>query len=186
MATFKLPRLPVGWDKQPQLFERYWDEAMTSLEKTLNEILQIPVIQAGLAGVKLSSSQQAISTSFPVGLTMTVSAAGSLVISNHLRRYTDGHLDVAVTGTTIATGLAPGDIRSVGYDDSTRTGGAVTYLLVIDDLDAHFSTANPNRHYVGYFQVPDTGSPPADVAVATPPGRAAPKKFDEDYDGGTA
>jgi hypothetical protein len=186
-TSLKLPRLPVNWDKQPQLFERYWDEAMTKLEKTLNDILQIPIIQAGLTSVKLSATQQSIATSFPVGLTMTVTSTGSLVISNHSRRYTDGHVDVAITGATIATGLTSGALRSVGYDDATRVGGTVTYILVIDDLDAHVSAANPARHYLGYFEVPAaamTGPQPA--APASPPGRPGVNKFNENYDGGGA
>ncbi len=34
MTTVKLPRLPVNWRDQPQLFETYWDQAMTSIETT--------------------------------------------------------------------------------------------------------------------------------------------------------
>lgn len=29
----RLPRLPWGWREQPQLFERYWDETMSQIEK---------------------------------------------------------------------------------------------------------------------------------------------------------
>lgn len=29
----RLPRLPWGWKEQPQLFERYWDETMSQIEK---------------------------------------------------------------------------------------------------------------------------------------------------------
>lgn len=47
--AFKLPRLPINWNTQPQLFERYWDEAMTRLEEFANDILAIPAIQAALA-----------------------------------------------------------------------------------------------------------------------------------------
>jgi hypothetical protein len=33
--TFKLPRLPINWREQPQLFERYWDSVLSGLEKTV-------------------------------------------------------------------------------------------------------------------------------------------------------
>ena len=33
--TFKLPRLPINWRDQPQLFERYWDSVLSGLEKTV-------------------------------------------------------------------------------------------------------------------------------------------------------
>jgi hypothetical protein len=49
--AFKLPRLPVNWREQPQLFERYWDEFSNKLEKTLNAILDIPIIQQALASI---------------------------------------------------------------------------------------------------------------------------------------
>lgn len=46
--TIKLPRLPVNYDKVPGLFTRYWDEAMSNIEKAVNEVLAIPAIQAAL------------------------------------------------------------------------------------------------------------------------------------------
>jgi hypothetical protein len=87
-----------------------------------------------------------------------VDSTGALTIDDHTRRYSDGHADVAVDGAAIATGLAVGDTRSIGYDDPARVGGAVTYNLYADDNDAHVSAAYPGRHYVGFFTVPATGS----------------------------
>lgn len=34
----KLPRLYPGWKDQPELFERYWDEAMQLIEDLQNKI----------------------------------------------------------------------------------------------------------------------------------------------------
>jgi len=51
IKTIRLPRLPSNLAEQPQLLERYWDEAMTAIEKTLNAVLAIPEIQAGLAEI---------------------------------------------------------------------------------------------------------------------------------------
>jgi hypothetical protein len=113
-----------------------------------------------------------IANSFPIGLTITASDDGSVVISDHTRRYTDGWPDVAVTGATIASGGAAGDFFAIGYDDPDRLGGAVTYQLFSDDIDARVSPDHPGRHYVGYFTVPTAGSPPSSGGGATPPGGA--------------
>jgi hypothetical protein len=114
--------------------------------------------------------QLAISTSFPIGLTITAAADGSITISDHIRRYTDGHADVAVNGTTIASGLAAGDFRAIGYDDQDRLGGVVTFQLVPDGYDALASPGHPGRHYVGTATIPTAGSPPSSGGGATPPG----------------
>ena len=54
--TFRLSRLPTNWQDQPQLFERYWDETLTQLEKALNSILEIPLIQASLVAVNAATA----------------------------------------------------------------------------------------------------------------------------------
>jgi hypothetical protein len=114
--------------------------------------------------------QSAIATSFPIGLAITASDDGTIVLSDHVRRYTDGHADVAVTGVTIASALAPGAFRAIGYDDGDRLGGAVAFQLFEDDLDARVSPDHSGRHYVGYAVIPTAGSPPSDGGGASPPG----------------
>ena len=89
---------------------------------------------------------------------ITIAADGTLTIEDHTRRYPDGYADVSVDGDVIATGLTAGVGRAIAYDDTTRVGGAVTYSLYANDVDAHASLANPGRHYMGYFTVPDTGT----------------------------
>ncbi|WP_419808393.1 hypothetical protein [Sphingomonas sp.] len=114
--------------------------------------------------------QQAIATSFPLDLSITAADTGSITISNHTRRYTDGHADVAVTGTTIASSLSAGTFRAIYYDDTDRTGGAVIYGLDADDINARVSPTHPGRHFVGYVTIPTAGSPPSEGGGATPPG----------------
>jgi hypothetical protein len=118
--------------------------------------------------------QLAVATSFPIGLAITAAADGSITISNHVRRYTDGRPDVAVTGATIASGLAAGSFRAIGYDDPGLEGGAVTYLLQENDLDARASPEHSARHYLGYAFIPTAGSPPLSGGGATPPGGTCP------------
>jgi|TARA_R100000479_G_scaffold176487_1_gene131352 hypothetical protein len=110
----------------------------------------------------LSALSQAIFNSYILEVTngtavVSINADGTLTISNHTRVYPDAHPNVSVDGDVIATGLATGEQRSIAYDDETRTGGAVTYVVVTDDADARVSAANPYRHYVGFFTVPETG-----------------------------
>ena len=118
--------------------------------------------------------QLAIAGSFPIGLTITAADDGAITVSDHIRRYNDGHADVAVTGATIASGASAGSLRAIGYDDDGRTGGAVTYQLFTDDLDARASPTHPGRHYVGYVYIPTAGSPPSSGGGATPPGGTCP------------
>ena len=39
----RLPRLPINWREIPQLFERYWDAILTSLEKNITSVETINV-----------------------------------------------------------------------------------------------------------------------------------------------
>lgn len=114
--------------------------------------------------------QIAIANSFSVGSPPSASADGTITIPATTRRYPDGHADVSVNGATIASGLAAGSVTSIAYDDFERAGGAVTYALYSDDIDAHTSPAHPGRHYVGYVIIPTAGSPPANGGGTTPPG----------------
>ena len=125
---------------------------------------------AASASADVGAQQQAIATSFPLNLTIAAADTGSITISDHTRRYTDGHADVAVTGATIASGLSAGSFRAIYYDDETRTGGAITYALDPDDINARVSPAHPGRHFVGYVTIPTAGSPPSEGGGATPPG----------------
>ncbi|MDX5984702.1 hypothetical protein [Sphingomonas echinoides] len=126
-------------------------------------------VTAGSLGTA-GGTQSAIANSFFIGLSPSAAADGTVTIHAGLRRYADGHADVAVNGATIASGLAAGSVTSIAYDDFGRAGGAVTYALYADDIDAHTGPAHPGRHYVGYVIIPAAGSPPASGGGTTPPG----------------
>ena len=51
----KLPRLPLGYEKVPGLFPRYWDQAMSNIEKAVNEVLALPEIQAAIDAANASA-----------------------------------------------------------------------------------------------------------------------------------
>jgi hypothetical protein len=122
----------------------------------------------------LGSISTAIANSYPTTNPLTAADGGTVTIANHVRRYPDGTPDVAVTGGTIATGLAPGDFVAIGYDDQNRAGGAVTYIADANDLNVRVSPSHPYRHYVGYAFIPTAGSPPSSGGGATPPGGNCP------------
>ncbi|MBB3910829.1 Hint domain-containing protein [Sphingomonas desiccabilis] len=136
---------------------------------TYSDRLVLGPVTAGVFSAS-GGAQAAIATSFPIGLTMSAADTGAVAISAHTRRYTDGHVDVAVNGATINTGLEPGAFRAIGYDDEDREGGAVAYQLFEDDIDARASPDHPGRHYLGYVIIPTAGSPPSGGGGAAPPG----------------
>ncbi len=189
----KLPRLPVNWKEQPQLFERYWDEAMTQLEKTLNAILDIPLIEDALSQVDAAvveaqaaasaasasaavaqesatgaNAVAALTSSGVTGITITAADAGSSVtitISGHTRTYGDGS-SVAVLGDTL-TGRSYSTSYYIYYDDPARTGGTVSYQTTTNQSDA---IQAGDRHLVGVVTTPAAAGGPEDGFEVRPPG----------------
>lgn len=181
-TNVRLPRLPVNWKTQPQLFERYWDEAMTTIENNLNAILELPAIQAAVdaanaaaaAANSAASTAQATSdaadlanslinsfvdaSSFTAPL-LTATSALAVTIKTHTRIYGKPSLNPnrSVTGATItATGAVAGDTVRIYYNDPTRAGGAVTYLFTIDPAPA--PVQGGNLHSVGAVLIPAAGT----------------------------
>jgi len=182
--TVRLPRLPVNWRDQPQLFERYWDETLFQLEKTLNSILDIPLIQeavdsaqasANSAQASANSAQASVDTqieetslvnSYAEGSSIvSANSAGNITIATHTRKYGDGS-SVSVTGSTISTSAVSGDVVRIFYDDPTRAGGAVTYQFTVDPATAPVQSGN--RHVVGAALIPSSGTNAG--KVVGPPG----------------
>lgn len=178
-TVIKLPRLPVNWREQPELFERYWDEAMAKIEETLNAILAIPEIEAALvdldiatqaaqtaadnanAAAAATTSESSIVASFPkdpVGTLIEIDSAGNVTIADHVRQYGNPALnpDVPVDGATFATGAVPGDVVRVFYEDALREGGAVTYQFTIDP--AAKPVQGGDVHSVAAGTVPGAGT----------------------------
>lgn len=196
MAVFRLPRLPVNWLTSPDLFRRYWDEAMSKIEETLNAILAIPAIEQALADLDsatqaaldaadaaqnaadgaaaataASAAETSIVNSYITGFTpplLTISDTGLVTIANHTRVYGDSTLNpsVSVTGGTISTGLPAGSAIRVYYDDPSRAGGGVTYQYTVDPAAPPVQSGN--RHSVGAGVVPATGT--EDGGYVRPPG----------------
>jgi len=170
--VFRLSRLPVNWKEQPQLFERYWDETLAQIEKTLNAILDIPAIQNAVTAAQAAvstvqeqmiarRSETSLNNSYVTGYTgnlVEATSSGSIIIQGHTRVYGDTVLNpsVSVTGLTLASGASVGDVVRVYYDDPSRAGGAVTYQFTIDPATAPIQTGD--RHVVGAVKIPSSGT----------------------------
>lgn len=192
MAAFRLPRLPRNWRKQPGLFERYWDDVMKQIEKTLDSILSLPAIEAAIAAANAAAAaansaaadaataannatdvasstaaETALVNSYTEasGTLLTASSAGLVTVIGHTRRYGDG-TSVTVAGDTFSTGGSDGDVVRVYYNDASRTGGAVTYLSTIDP--AAPPVQGGNTHVVGAVVIPASGT--GDGIGLKPPG----------------
>lgn len=189
----KLPRLTYGWDKQPQLLERYWDIQATKLEGVLNQILSLPLIIDALADLDAAiiaaqdaadnanaaadavTSESSLVNSYVSNFVAPIISAdntGVVTIANHDRVYGDSVLDptVAVTGNTVATGQAAGTIVRIYYNDPTRAGGAVTYLFTVDPASP--PVQGGNTHVIGAVEIPAAGS--VDGGYVRPPGYTGP------------
>ena len=190
---FKLPRLSHGWDKQPQLLERYWDIQATKLEGVLNQILAIPLIIDALADLDAATqaaqdaadnanaaaesvtSESSLVNSYIANFTPPVISAdntGLVTIANHDRVYGDPVLNptVSVDGDSLSTGEPAGSIVRVYYNDPARAGGAVTYLYTVDPADP--PVQGGNTHSVGAIEIPAAGS--VDGGWVRPPGYTGP------------
>lgn len=177
--AIKLARLPTNWQDQPKLVERYWDSAMTEIEKTLNAILAIPLIEDALADLDTAisaadaaaatanaaaasvTSEQSIVTSFPDNFVAPLISAdnlGNVTIAAHDRIYGDSVLNppVAVAGAILATGAAAASVVRVYYNDPARAGGSVTYLYTVDP--AAPPVQGGNTHSVGAVTIPAAGT----------------------------
>lgn len=114
-----------------------------------------------------------IATSFPVG--MTVSATDdSITVSNHWRSYSDSDALVAVTGTTIASGIDAETIYYGYYDDGGRAGGAVSWHVTEDYFEAQTSVDHPDRHYGFYITTDAPGGSGTTGGGPPPPGGGGP------------
>lgn len=196
--TIRLPRLPVNWQTQPQLFERYWDEAMTRLEDTLNAILEIPELQTAIQQAQQAANnanaaadaaknaadtaqgaadntakETSIVNSYVNDFTpplLSVTPAGVVTIGAHKRVYGDSSIDptVSVNAATVNTMATAGQVVRIYYDDPSRSGGNVTYQWTIDPSPVPVQSGN--RHSVGVVTVPAAGGGNSDGNWIRPPG----------------
>lgn len=117
---------------------------------------------AAAAGSGSSALQALVNSGVNNACTIGAFDAGTdatVTVSANTRYYGDG-TSVAVNSGSV-TGVAYGlDAALIYYDDPTRAGGAVTYLVTTDPLLATPTPAHQNRHYVGSVPTPAALDPP--------------------------
>lgn len=146
-----------------------WEE--TAAKHTLALAASLTPTAPGVTPPDLPVDIAIIFNSYVIG-TAVLSAAdvgttATVTVAAHVRRYSDGDVDVdagTVTGLAFATGYF------IYYDDSLRDGGAVTYAATVTANDALTSSDNPARHMVGYIMTPADGAADTGGGGATPPG----------------
>lgn len=164
-------------------FQLYWQQAIEGLQSQIDAIAAAQAAAdaanaaAAAADAAATSAQNAadeaaaataISNSYPTGLTLTGTDAGSdatVSISAHTRVYGDG-TSVSVNSGTI-TGLAYSTDYYVYYDQASRAGGTVSYQATTTITTA---AQTGDRHTVGKVTTPAAGSPPNTGNQVEPPG----------------
>lgn len=193
--VLKLSRLFAGWEKQPVLFRRYWDETMSLIEDNINAINQLPLIQAAIDAANAAADaanaaaenaqntadSQALenslvnsyidSASFTAPL-LSADSSGNVTIASHTRVYGNPTLNpsVSVTGTTIATSATADDVVRIYYSDPSRAGGSVSFSHTIDP--ASIIPQSGTNHSVGSITIPSIGT--NDGNYVKPPGYVEP------------
>jgi hypothetical protein len=176
MPAIRLPRLPQNIQANPVLFQRYWDEVLYQIEKTLNALTSLPVIEQALEAVGEATQnletltevvQESLSTekrekslnnSYVIedGV-ISADNTGVVTVSSHTRGYGDPVLNpnTSVTGGSLPTTAVPGDIVRIYYEDPNRIGGVVPYFYEIDP--APVLPQSGDTHSVGAVVIPTSG-----------------------------
>jgi hypothetical protein len=130
----------------------------------VNDLIAEAIIDPDGLGTSLIS----LSSVTPGILTATdAGATTSIIIASHDRYYPDK--TVIVDGATIS-GLAFATTYSIYYDDTPRTGGAVSFVATTVPADAFSSSAHPSRHNVGVIITPADGAANTTGFTTLPPG----------------
>jgi hypothetical protein len=93
----------------------------------------------------------------------------TLTIPTHTRIYGAPYANVSVTGASM-TGLAYATEYHLAYDDATFAGGAVTYAVYANEIDARPMPDHPDRHYITKFTTIASGGGGGGFNYDPPPG----------------
>jgi hypothetical protein len=193
--AFKLPKIQatdriVNDNGTPSpLFLKFVNDVTGKIETAFGNVEQA-LEQAGVA-INLANTAQATANaaqaaadeeagksalvnSYVTGLTLSAAVStvdatkAKITISAHNRVYADAaSTTVAVNGGS-ADLLSFDSVYHVFYDDPARTGGAVTYSVSTNYLDA---AQMGDRHSVGFVTTPTTSAAPPTTGGGTrPPG----------------
>ena len=112
------------------------------------------------AATDAASTEASIVSSYVtgfVGSVLVADSAGDITIEEHTRTYGDPLLNpsVVVLGDTVVSGAVPTDVVRVYYNQSSRAGGAVTYLYTVDPATPPVQSGS--THSVGAVTIPAAG-----------------------------
>ena len=198
--TIKLPRLPLNWQQQPQLLERYWDIAMSQIEANINALLELPEIQAAILAAQTAAdtaqtSATTANTAAAAANTAATTAQTAATNATNIATITNsGVSGVTITATdagTNCTATISGHTRIYGDGTSVSvTGGNVTglsysttYFFYYDQpsraggsvsyqatTDQSVAAQTGNRHLVGSVTTPAAAGGPVNGDSVRPPG----------------
>ena len=146
------PQMQQHWQRAMERIEARFAAVTAALEASA---LAATAMQAALAVQSTSDLTQSYIN--PVGV-LTAASSGTITIAAHARIY--GTVSVSVNSGSVS-GFVPGNYVTIFYQDTARTGGAVTYQGTTSAVAQTGST-----HIVGQVQIPAAGA--ADVAGAGP------------------
>lgn len=197
MAKLSIPTLNIAdaittpEQRPTKSFHAWINTVVRSIQAFVNDQAQLvadiafSIQQAGIAiitagdakaAAQAAAAEAALVNSYVTPATVLSSKVdpadttkADIIIANHSRVYGDG-TTVAVTGTTL-TGLALASNYYITYLDASRHGGAVSYTVTTDYLQAGQGN---NRHLVGNIDTPaDASAPPSVGGGSRPPGTGA-------------
>ena len=95
--------------------------------------------------------ESALQSSYIVPASVLSATPTTITIAAHTRYYSDG-TTAAVNGSSMPATI-PNDVDYVYYDDPTRSGGAVAYVVTTSP-----PVQTGDRHVVGAVQIPAAGT----------------------------
>lgn len=156
----KLPRLPINWREQPQLFERYWDDVLRNLEQN---VTKTDVISTDLSGINtsISSLNSGVSTlSLAVvdliSRVVVLEARTSVLVSSQPA----GTIFAAPSGSAGAPSfraIAASDVPTLNQN-TTGNAANVTGTVAIGNGGTGATTAAAARTNLGLATVASSGS----------------------------
>ena len=172
--SIKLPRLPIGWQSTPELFERYWDRAMVQIETSINGILDATAAAAAANAAATSASTAAATatTAAATAQTSATAANTAATTANTVATAVTAQSNIAssyVTGCTV-TATDAGASATVSISAHTRIYADGTSVAV--NAGSVTALTYSTKFYVYYDQVSRLGGA-VTYAVTTSPTTAA-------------
>lgn len=124
--TLKLPRLPLYWRDQPQLFERYWDDVLRNLEQNVTKtdgiVVDLDQVNTSINSLNSSVSSLALSVADVTARVGVLESRTSVLISSQPA----GTVFAAPSGAS-----GPPSFRAIAVSDvptlnQNTTGNAAT------------------------------------------------------------